>query len=567
MINMRKIIFLASAIVLLCSFSFLQKKSVTTIFLIGDSTVANYADNYDKGKDYFKTRYPVTGWGQVFPELFKESEFKNFQHLFDADSVRIVNRARGGRSTRTFFQEGRWRGVFENLRKGDIVLMQFGHNDAAEKKTERYVNIEGFKEFLRLYVSQTRLKKAIPVILTPVCRNYPWKYNHLENVHGEYPQAAFEISQEMNVHFIDLNQLSMDAFSRKGREYVKHHYFMNLPPNKYEAYPDGQSDNTHFQPEGAKVVAQLVFDAMKKLDPSEAKPIFDFVVAEDGSGDFTKVQDVIDAIPHMRKKRTFVFIKKGTYQEKLMLPSTKSNISFVGEDVKNTILTYDDFATKKNKFGEEIGTSGSSSFYVYGSGFEATNITFENSSGPVGQAVAVRVDGDKVKFENCRFLGFQDTLYPHGRESRQYYKNCYIEGTVDFIFGWSTAVFEDCEIFCKTKGYITAASTEKDTEFGFVFLNCKITGDAAPDTYYLGRPWRDYAQTVFINCELGNHIKPEGWHNWNKTNAEKTAYYGEYKNLGKGFSPTQRVSWSHQLSTKEAEKYSLENIFKDWKVN
>ena len=128
-------------------------------------------------------------------------------------------------------------------------------------------------------------------------------------------------------------------------------------------------------------------------------------------------------------------------------------------------------------------------------------------------------------------------------------------------------MFEDCEIFCKTKGYITAASTEKDTEFGFVFLNCKITGDAAPDTYYLGRPWRDYAQTVFINCELGNHIKPEGWHNWNKTNAEKTAYYGEYKNLGKGFSPTQRVSWSHQLSTKEAEKYSLENIFKDWKVN
>lgn len=293
---------------------------------------------------------------------------------------------------------------------------------------------------------------------------------------------------------------------------------------------------------------------------------YDFVVAQDDSGDFTTVQAAIDAVPHLRNKQTVIFIKKGIYKEKLMLPSTKNNITFIGEEVNETILTYDDYASKKNQFGEEIGTSGSSSFFIYGDGFEAKNITFENSSGPVGQAVAVRIDGDKVKFENCRFLGFQDTLYPHGNKSRQYYKNCYIEGTVDFIFGWSTAVFDNCEIFCKSGGYITAASTEEGTEFGFVFLNCKITSNAPANSFFLGRPWRNYAQTVFINCFLDKHIKPEGWHNWGKPEAEQTAYYAEYNNNGPGFTPAQRVGWSHQLTAEEAGKYTLENIFKDWKV-
>lgn len=306
------------------------------------------------------------------------------------------------------------------------------------------------------------------------------------------------------------------------------------------------------------------FTACKSAE-IQAEP-YDYVVAQDGSADFTKVQDVIDAIPHLRKTRTVIFIKKGIYKEKLMLPSTKTNITFIGEDVNETILTYDDYASKKNEFGEEIGTSGSTSFFIYGEGFEAKNITFENSSGPVGQAVAVRIDGDKVKFENCRFLGFQDTLYPHGKESRQYYKNCYIEGTVDFIFGSSTAVFEDCEIFCKSGGYVTAASTNEGTAFGFVFLNCKITSNAPANSFYLGRPWRNYAQTIFINCFLDKHIKPEGWHNWGKPEAEQTAFYAEYNSNGPGFVPAKRVGWSHQLTADEAAKYSLENIFKDWKV-
>ncbi len=291
---------------------------------------------------------------------------------------------------------------------------------------------------------------------------------------------------------------------------------------------------------------------------------YDFIVDQNGYGDFRTVQEAIDAVPHLRKNRTYIFIKNGVYKEKLMLPSTKTNISFIGENKEKTILTYDDFASRKNRFGEEIGTSGSSSFYIYGDGFQARNLTFENSAGPVGQAVAVRVDGDQVIFENCRFLGNQDTLYPHGKNSRQYYKNCYIEGTVDFIFGWSTAYFEECEIFCKRDGYITAASTEEQTPFGMVFKGCKIYGEAADGSVYLGRPWRPYAHVVFLECDLSGIIRPEGWHNWGKPEKEETAYYAEYKNIGEGFQPGKRVKWAHILTDEEAQQYSIDKVFGDW---
>ena len=297
----------------------------------------------------------------------------------------------------------------------------------------------------------------------------------------------------------------------------------------------------------------------------QAQQQYDFVVAKDGSGDFKTVQEAINAVPDFRKNQTSIYIKQGVYKEKLVLPASKTAVKLVGEDAKNTILTYDDYASKKNRFGEEMGTTGSSSFFVFADDFSAENITFENSSGPVGQAVAVRVDGDKVMFTNCRFLGNQDTLYPHGEKSRQYYKNCYIEGTTDFIFGWSTAVFEDCEIYAKKGGsYITAASTLEGMPYGFVFLNCRLTGNAPADSYYLGRPWRPYAKTVFINSYLGNHIKPEGWHNWSKPEAEKTTFYAEHHSKGPGANPAARVEWSHQLSEEQAQHYTLSNIFDGW---
>ena len=309
-----------------------------------------------------------------------------------------------------------------------------------------------------------------------------------------------------------------------------------------------------------EVYSNSFINAVSSLQNINGK-IYHFVVDINGTGNFTTVQKAIDAVPDYRKNETTIFIKNGIYKEKLILPTSKTNVFFIGEDKDKTILTYDDFSKKHNLFGEEMGTTGSTTFYVFGDNFKAKNITFENSAGAVGQAVAVRVDGDKVIFQNCKFLGNQDTLYLHGKNSRQYYKDCYIEGTVDFIFGWSTAFFENCEVFCKNKGYVTAASTDKETEFGFVFKNCKITGSALENTFYLGRPWRDYAQTIWLNCYMDKHIKPEGWHNWKKPHAEKTAFYAEYNSTGPGAS-NKRVKWAKKLSENRSKKYSLENVLK-----
>lgn len=248
-----------------------EKPLVTTIYLIGDSTMANYADDYEEGKDYMKTRYPVTGWGQVFQPFFASDSLRQLSNIIKTDSVLVDDRARGGRSTRTFFQEGRWRSVFENLKQDDIVIMQFGHNDAAEEKTERYVNIEGYKEFLRLFVSQTREKGAHPIILTPVARNYPWEDGVLNDVHGAYDQAPKAIAQEMDVPLIDLNLKSREYFTKKGKDFVSKHYFMNLPAGKFEAYPDGQDDNTHFQTAGGIAVARLVFEGLKEVNSQSKK--------------------------------------------------------------------------------------------------------------------------------------------------------------------------------------------------------------------------------------------------------------------------------------------------------
>jgi pectinesterase len=289
-------------------------------------------------------------------------------------------------------------------------------------------------------------------------------------------------------------------------------------------------------------------------------------VAQDGTGDFKTVQQAINAVPDNSNIATEVFIKKGTYKEKLILPVAKMNVHFTGEDLVNTVLTYDDYAGKKDTTGKDLGTSRSASFYVYGSGFTAKNITFENSAGPVGQAVAIYVVGDRASFINCRFLGFQDTIYTNGHGTREYYKNCYIEGTTDYIFGASTCFFEGCTLFCKKGGaYVTAASTLDTTAYGYVFMNCKITGTAPDNSYELGRPWRPYAKVVYLHCEIGSMIKPEGWDNWRNPENEKTAYYAEYKNTGPGYKPEQRAAWSHQLTDDEAAKYTPEQVLKGWK--
>lgn len=296
--------------------------------------------------------------------------------------------------------------------------------------------------------------------------------------------------------------------------------------------------------------------------PAFVKDSATFVVAQDGSGDYTTVQAAINAVPDYRKKRTIIFIRNGNYKEKLILPSSKQLVSLIGESAEKTIIAYGDWAQKKSILGEETGTSGSATFYVYGRDFYAENITFQNTAGPVGQAVAAHVSADRCVFYNCRFLGFQDTLFTYADNSRQYYKNCYIEGTTDFIFGWSTAVFDECVIHSLKDSYITAASTLQSTQFGYLFYKCKLTAEPTVKQVYLGRPWRNYAKTVFRECELGAHIRPEGWHNWKKTEAEKTAFYAEYNNAGPGSDILKRVKWSHQLSKKQAKAWTVENVLK-----
>ncbi len=298
-----------------------------------------------------------------------------------------------------------------------------------------------------------------------------------------------------------------------------------------------------------------IFDKVSDIDRKE----YDFVVAQDGSGDFRTVQEAIDAVPDFRKQSTRIFIRKGFYREKIIIPDTKHSLTLIGEDKHKTILSFNNFASRKSILGDEIGTSGSASIYICPDNFRAENITFENAAGPIGQAVAIIVRSDRASFINCRFLGFQDTLYTHKIGSKQYYNNCYIEGTVDFIFGSSIAYFDECEIYCKQDGYITAASTPEDQTHGYVFYRCEIEGENK-NSFYLGRPWRPFAHVVFIECHLGETIKAEGWHNWGKTSNEDSVKYGEYKNEGKGANPLKRVPWSKQLNRNDLQKYSVINV-------
>lgn len=248
----------------IASFSFAAQKT-TQIFIASDSTATDYSSE----PDYQEKRFPQVGWGQVFQPFFTPDSTKTLKFIPKGNKVLVQPRAKGGRSTRTFFEEGRWRDVVEHLNKGDLVLIQFAHNDQSKEKVDRYTPIEGYKEYLRLFIDQTRAKNARPVLITSVNRNYPWVDGKLQDCHLGYPQAMKEIAAEKNVDLIDLQQMSLDFFTSKGEAYVTEHYFMNLPAGKYTAYPNGQKDNTHFQPEGGQEVARLVFEGLQSL-PAKA---------------------------------------------------------------------------------------------------------------------------------------------------------------------------------------------------------------------------------------------------------------------------------------------------------
>ncbi len=278
-------------------------------------------------------------------------------------------------------------------------------------------------------------------------------------------------------------------------------------------------------------------------------------VAIDGSGNYTSIQKAVDAQRAFNPEPITIKLKPGIYREKIVVPTWATGITMLGEDPLNTIIVYNDYSGKGI-----INTFTSYTFLVHGNDFRAENITFMNDAGPVGQAVALHVEGDRAVFVNCRMIGDQDTFYAGREASRIYIKNCYIEGTTDFIFGPSTVLFDGCIIKSKKNSYITAASTPSGIKYGFVFINCRLIADEGIDKVYLGRPWRDYAKTVFIKCEMGNHILPAGWHNWGRPAAEKTVYYGEFLSSGPGGNIKNRVGWSKKISKKGSTKYFTEKV-------
>ncbi|HEV8428844.1 MAG TPA: pectate lyase [Pyrinomonadaceae bacterium] len=286
----------------------------------------------------------------------------------------------------------------------------------------------------------------------------------------------------------------------------------------------------------------------------EARGSHHITVAADGSGDFKTVQQALDHVPDNNNQPVVIKIKSGIYQEQIRVVTGKRHVTLRGEDPQNTVLTFKLSALQAGNTRLAFST------LINGDDFRAENLTFENTFGTGSQAVALFVDAERASFENCRFLGWQDTLFVNG--SRHYFKNCYVEGHVDFIFGTASAVFEDCTIHSKGQGYVTAhyrLSNEENT--GFVFLRCRLTGQDTSNGVYLGRPWRPYARVVFLDCWLGPHIRPEGWDNWRDPAREKTAWFGEYRSKGPGANPKARVAWSRQLTSAEAATFSRAQFF------
>ncbi len=300
------------------------------------------------------------------------------------------------------------------------------------------------------------------------------------------------------------------------------------------------------------ISADVKTTSAEKVPPAQSKSL---IVSRDGREGFASVQQAVDSIPENNTTRVVIHIKPGIYQEAVTIPAGKPFVTLQGERAENTVLTF-------NRSAKDAGdTRRSMTVYVGANDFSAENITFENTYGVGSQAVALYINGDRAVFHGCRFLGWQDTLFASG--GRQYYKDCYIEGHVDFIFGSATAVFDNCRIHSKGAGYVTAQwRLGADETNGFVFRDCRLTGVNTGEGVFLGRPWRSFARVVFVDCWLDRHIRPEGWDNWRDPAREKTAWFAEYKSKGPGANAQARVRWSKQLTEDEVQPFMAKTFLK-----
>lgn len=307
-----------------------------------------------------------------------------------------------------------------------------------------------------------------------------------------------------------------------------------------------------------KRIFSLAFAALLLVSCGQQAPKRDYVVDCSGGGDFTTLQACLDALPSKSAQWRTVTVRPGTYHEKVTVDVYKNRLRIVGEgDVR---IVWNDHSGKEVD-GYTMTTYDCWTMSVQADEVWLENLTVENDAGRVGQAVALETRGDRIRIERCRLLGDQDTFFTKGYVSRVYVKDCYIEGTTDFIFGPSIVLFDDCEIHCKHNSYITAASTTERNKYGYVFRGCRVTAAEGVTKLYLGRPWKSTARTVWLGCELPSAIRPEGWHNWGSPERERTAYYAEWRCTGPGADRSQRAAWSHELTDAEAAEYTPEQIY------
>lgn len=528
--------------------------------LVGDSTVTDDA-----------------GWGRGFAGWLN-------------NGAACINLSRGGRSSGSFIKEGRWQQALDL--KPDYVLIQFGHNDQPGHGPDRESDpATTYRANMAKYVDDALAAGIKPILVTPLSRRQ-WDKEGLSINSGlaPYADAVRQLATEKKVPLIDLHDRSIDFYLSLGRDSID-----LISPTK----ENGDLDGTHLNFVGGASIGEIVaYDlraALPETDrylnnwkgrpttapttnpstapattqPRGAESTYNtpaattshqgekqFTAAADGSGDFRTIQQAIAAIPDGNLDRTTLRIGPGVYHGCIILPRSKINVSFIGEDAQKTIITYalNVADPQPREVPRRIAGTG---VIILGEGFIAENLTFRNTSGDHGQAMALRLEADKCILRNCRLLGWQDTLRLHSK--RQYLVDSYIEGRVDFIYGGSTAVLERCTIKSKNGGYVTAASTPQEEPYGFVFLNCKLISDDKVPTL-LGRPWRPYAHVAFVRCELGAHIKPEGWDNWGKAENESTARYAEYGCTGPGADRSKRVAWTRELTEAEAAKLTTGQV-------
>jgi len=546
-----------------------------------------YKESFLKGLDYLlEAQYDNGGWPQFYP--LKKGYYTHITYNDDS-MVHILNVMKEISEQSDYYSIKPSKEVIEKTKKSFekgidcIIKTQYRQNGVltawcaqhdevtlvpAKARAYELPSLSG-KESAKITLLLMSVEKPSPEIITAVQSTKAWfektKITNLEekrvvNDAGKIIEKKMIVTQNASPIWARFMELDTNEPFFCDRDGIKKKSLDEIGAERRNGY-------AWYTDEPKEVLKKYAGWAVKNgvkvsaIETSTKKKDNFFTVAQDGSGDFTKIQDAVNASPSFPYEKITIFIKNGTYVEKVRVPEWNTHLAFVGESKEKTIIAFDDNFSKIN-----LGRN--STFYTYtvlaeGDDFSVSNLTIKNTSGDKGQAIALSIVGNRAQVSNCIISGNQDTLYLSGKEAKQYFKDCYIEGTTDFIFGSATALFENCIIHSLKNSYITAASTPEGTAFGFVFKNCKLTAEASATAVYLGRPWRIYAKTVYINCDMGKHIKPEGWENWSKPEAEKNAFYAEYNNRGEGFQPTKRVSWSHQLSKKEAEQYTTENILRD----